>query len=140
MPIESNGTSKSLPERPNLRHLKDQAKDLFETGKASSLTNAQFQIARLYGFASWPKLKAHVDSIEMCAQVKEAVDTHDDARIRNLMTKPGLRAAIERLHGSEGWSRLKACVAEFLGINKGDVDELKQAIGENDFERASRLS
>ena len=47
-----------LPERPNLRHLRDQAKDLVRTGVAPALANAQFQIARLYGFASWPKLKA----------------------------------------------------------------------------------
>ena len=53
-----------LPDRPNLRHLKDQAKDLVKSGKASSIADAQFQIARLYGFPSWPKLKAHVDSLE----------------------------------------------------------------------------
>ena len=52
-----------LPERPNLRHLKDQAKDLLKAGDAASIAAAQFQIARLYGFASWPKLKAHVESL-----------------------------------------------------------------------------
>jgi hypothetical protein len=50
-----------LPAGPNLRHLKDQAKDLLKRGKAPSLANAQFQIAELYGFPSWPKLKSHVD-------------------------------------------------------------------------------
>jgi hypothetical protein len=53
-----------LPDRPNLRHLRNQAKDLLKTGAASSITEAQFQIARLYGFASWPKLRTHVDSFE----------------------------------------------------------------------------
>ena len=62
MSTESNGTPQALPDRPNLRHLKDQAKDLLKAGRAASLADAQFQIARLYGFASWPKLKAHVES------------------------------------------------------------------------------
>ena len=57
------GGSQSLPERPNLQHLKNQAKDLLRAGGAASLAEAQFQIARSYGFASWPKLKAHVESL-----------------------------------------------------------------------------
>lgn len=139
MSTESNETPKSLPERPNLRHLKDQAKDLLDTGQASSLTNAQFKIARLYGFASWPKLKAHVDSIEACAELKDAVDAHDGDRVRTLMTNPALQPAVERLHGPGSWSKLKAYLAEFLGIDKGDVAELKQAIGNGDLERVKTL-
>ena len=112
MSTESNETPKSLPERPNLRHLKDQAKDLLETGQASSLTDAQFKIARLYGFASWPKLKAHVDSVEVCAELKDAIDAHDGDRVRALMTNPALQPAVERLHGSDGWS-------ETQGLRRG---------------------
>src|ERR1700704_2710942 len=67
--------SRPLPDRPNLRHLKDQAKDLLEAGAAASVTDAQFKIARLYGFASWPKLKAHIDSLEEIGQLKQAIDT-----------------------------------------------------------------
>ena len=68
---------RSLPDRANLRHLKDQAKSLFKGGGAASLTEAQFQIARLYGFASWPKLKAHVESVEEIGQLKHAIDTNE---------------------------------------------------------------
>src|SRR6185437_13387015 len=50
-----------LPSQPNLRHLKDQAKDLLKAGEAESLAAAQFEVARRYGFASWPKLKAHIE-------------------------------------------------------------------------------
>jgi hypothetical protein len=64
MSTEPNGASRPLPDRPNLRHLKGQAKDRPKAGAAPSLADAQFQIARLYGFASWPKLKAHVESLE----------------------------------------------------------------------------
>jgi ankyrin repeat protein len=83
--------SKSLPSRPNLEQLKNQAKDLLkahDSGDAEalqriqashpdysnasedqiratklSLSDAQLVIAREYGFASWPKLKEHVESL-----------------------------------------------------------------------------
>ena len=42
--------TRTLPDRPNLRHLKDQAKDLLKAGGAASLTDAQFRIARQSGF------------------------------------------------------------------------------------------
>src|SRR5262245_62817001 len=87
MPTDPHGASRPLPDRPNLRHLKDQAKDLVKAGAAASLADAQFQIARLYGFASWPKLKAHVESFEEIGQLKQAIDTNDIARVKTLMTK-----------------------------------------------------
>ena len=83
-----------LPDRPNLRHLKAQAKDLLKAGAAASVTDAQFKIARLYGFASWPKLKAHVDSLEEVGQLKQAIDTNDVDRVKALMTRnPALHRA-----------------------------------------------
>jgi ankyrin repeat protein len=83
-----------LPDRPSLRHLKDQAKDLLKTGAAKSITDAQFRIACLYGFASWPKLKAHVESFEEIGQLKQAIDTNDIVRVKTLMTRnPGLHSA-----------------------------------------------
>ncbi|HEY2168353.1 MAG TPA: ankyrin repeat domain-containing protein, partial [Candidatus Angelobacter sp.] len=87
-----------LPDRPNLRHLKDQAKDLMKdmlrAGQACSLTEAQYKIARLYGFASWPKLKAHVESLEEIGQLKQAIDSNDLATVKKLMTcNPALHSA-----------------------------------------------
>ncbi len=94
MPTHSEDTPRPLPERPNLRHLKDQAKDLHKAGQAESLTDAQFKIARLYGFASWPKLKEHVDSLEEIGQLKLAIDTNDLERVKSLMTRnPALHRA-----------------------------------------------
>lgn len=56
--------SRALPERPNLDHLKKQAKDLLPELQAAKrgarLADAQHAIATSYGFASWPKLKDHV--------------------------------------------------------------------------------
>src|ERR1700720_1059990 len=85
---------RSLPDRPNLRYLKDQAKDLLKSGKAKSLADAQFQIARLYGFASWPKLKAHVESFQEIGQLKQAIDANNIVRVTTLMTRnPALHSA-----------------------------------------------
>jgi hypothetical protein len=94
MSTDSPQTPRPLPDRPNLRHLKDQAKDLLKSSHAQSLTDAQFQIARLYGFASWPKLKAHVDSLEELGQLKQAIDTNNVERVKLLMTRnPALHRA-----------------------------------------------
>src|SRR5215469_8850416 len=94
MSTEPNGNSRPLPDRPNLRHLKDQAKDLLKAGTAASLADAQFQIARLYGFASWPKLKTHVESFEEVGQLKRAIDTNDIVRVQTMMTRnPALHRA-----------------------------------------------
>jgi len=83
-----------LPDRPSLRHLKQQARDLIKSGEAKSIADAQFTIARLYGFASWPKLKAHVEAFEEVAQLKRAIDSNDLARVQNLMTRnPALHRA-----------------------------------------------
>ena len=76
-----------LPDRPNLRHLKNQAKDLFKAGAARSITEAQFKIACLYGFASWPKLKAHVRSLEELGQLKQAIDTNDVESVKTLLVR-----------------------------------------------------
>ena len=90
----SEDAPRPLPERPNLRHLKDQAKDLLKAGGVESLAAAQFKIARGYGFASWPKLKAHVDSLEEIGQLKLAIDTNDFEKIKTMMMRnPALHRA-----------------------------------------------
>src|SRR5580658_3903910 len=86
--------STQLPPHPNLRHLKNQARDLHKSGHAKSLADAQFQIARHYGFASWPKLKSHVESLEQIGQLKNAVDANDLPRVKAIMTQiPALHRA-----------------------------------------------
>jgi ankyrin repeat protein len=91
MPNESNQEPRPLPERANLRHLKDEAKALRKAGGAVSLSAGLFQIARQYGFASWPKLKAHVDRLEAAqreiAELKQAIDTNDLESVKALMTR-----------------------------------------------------
>jgi ankyrin repeat protein len=88
------GAVRLLPARPNLRHLKDQARELIKAGGAKYLAAAQLQVARTYGFASWPKLKAHVDLLEEAGQLKEAIDQNDLVRAKTIMlTNPSLHEA-----------------------------------------------
>ena len=94
MSSPSEEPARQLPANPDLRHLKDQAKDLLKAGQAESLARAQFQIARQYGFASWPKLKAHVESLQLAGQLKLAIDAEDLEQVKRLMTRrPELHGA-----------------------------------------------
>jgi ankyrin repeat protein len=94
MPTHPEPSPRPLPDHPNLRHLKDQARELRKAGGAATLAAAQFEIARQYGFASWPKLKAHVDSLEQTGRLKQAIDTNDFEEVKRLMTRnPALHRA-----------------------------------------------
>jgi len=59
--------SLALPSRPNLDHLRKQAKTRLRELQArtpdAQLADAQHAVARDYGFASWPKLQAHVRTL-----------------------------------------------------------------------------
>src|SRR5436309_6385712 len=60
-------TSRDLPRRPSLEHLRNEARDLHRERKATDpdakLSHAQLAVARSYGFPSWPKLREHVETI-----------------------------------------------------------------------------
>jgi hypothetical protein len=67
MSLSHDGISsaRALPQRPNLEHLRNEAKrrldGLRATKAGAKLADAQFQLAREYGFASWRELKAEVE-------------------------------------------------------------------------------
>jgi ankyrin repeat protein len=102
--------TRTLPEHPHLDQLRRQAKDVLEqflSGDSSAIAevnthyrdadpetfalhDAQFVVARQYGFDSWPKLKAYVDGVTV-NQLVAAVRSGDDARVRALLkTRPEL--------------------------------------------------
>ena len=86
--------ARPLPDRPNLRHLKDQAKDLLKAGNTRTLSDAQLQIALQYGFPSWLKLKTHVDSLEESGQLKDAIDLNNLSLVQSMMLRnPALHKA-----------------------------------------------
>ncbi len=111
--------SRLLPSRPDLDHLKYQAKDLrtgHEAGDSTALqrirefhprfrgatdadiaaaaiaqADALLTIAREYGFASWPKLKRHVEGIEALEQRVATLRTAfaaGDGETRRRLLKP----------------------------------------------------
>jgi ankyrin repeat protein len=111
--------SRELPEKPNLEHLKKQAKELlrdFQQGDSvaterfrahvpavaagtGKLADALHVIAREYGFKSWPKLKEHVESISRALEPAEmlsvavcASDAGKTARV--LDSYPELKARL----------------------------------------------
>lgn len=58
--------SRNLPARPNLEYLKKEAKQRLDVLRrhdpAAQLADAQHVVAKEYGFATWPQLKAHVEA------------------------------------------------------------------------------
>ncbi len=84
-----------LPERPNLEHLRHQARDLLHSARVGdpvpsaeiasvssriTLSSAQLAIARSYGFPSWPRLKAEVER-------REILNNRDLKRLEELLTE-----------------------------------------------------
>lgn len=98
--------TRAMRENPDLDQLKRQAKELLEAYRASSpegvaevtayhrtatpetfaLHDAQFVLARSYGFESWPKLKASVDGVT-AATLHAAVENGDLRTARELLTR-----------------------------------------------------
>jgi ankyrin repeat protein len=96
--------TRRLPAHPNLQQLRKQAKDLLERYQAGdaaatsqvetfernpsrsqfALADAQRVLARAYGFESWPKLKAFVDSVNV-ARLADAVNSGDLAQVRSIL-------------------------------------------------------
>jgi len=112
MPTPPDETPRPLPDRPDLRHLRDQARDLLRREEAESLTDAQFRIARRYGFASWPKLKQHVESLGRMGELQTAVDSDDADRARALLTAdPALHLAPIGYGGNAALTRVAECRA-----------------------------
>lgn len=108
MPFDSNRAYRSLPHSPDLGHLRDEAKSLKkscasgdagaiafvefhrgETTSAVKLADAQFAVARSYGFKSWVRLKAFVEAQsrtpeERGALLLQSLFTDNHALLREL--------------------------------------------------------
>jgi ankyrin repeat protein len=65
-----------LPDNPNLEWLRKQAKarlaELRQANPRARLAEAQFELAKRYGFSSWRALKAHLDSLTVDGQIIES--------------------------------------------------------------------
>jgi len=125
---------RSLPERPSLEQLRKQAKDLLRDARAgdasalarlsaiaagaeTTLSNAQLAVAREYGFASWPKMVHHVESVTNGGFVLRPL-------IRPVELSPGRRWKLT--DGTDG--RTDDVFAMFVAAREGDIAKVKQLV------------
>ncbi len=142
--------SRQLPTKPNLEHLKKQAKQLlhnFQQGdpvaveqfqslamprapESPKLADAQHAIAHDYGFASWPKLKEHVESLTRLLEPREQLSAAVRASnaewvARLLASHPALKTEInDPMHNHGGMQALLAAVQR---TDRKTIDVLLEA-------------
>jgi ankyrin repeat protein len=79
----------SLPEAPSLEWLRKQAKrrleELRKTDPDARLADAQFEVAKEYGFSSWRALKWNIDSLTVDGQLFSAATQGDVAKLAALL-------------------------------------------------------
>ena len=114
---QSRGQSRELPERPDLRRLKDEAKQRVRAGQFPTLADAQLAVAREHGFVSWPRLKTFVDTRALDIGARAA------ALVRSACSSD-LRTARTLLEAEPGLARhdlATACVT-------GEIDDVRRRI------------
>jgi len=94
--------SSSLPSRPSIDQLRKRAKerlaDMRATDASAKLADAQFQLAREYGFDSWPKLVDYMSTV--------------DPRL----AEPQITAPVSRVLGATDVDRTVAFWCDVLGF------------------------
>ena len=85
----SASASRSLPDAPNLEWLRKEAKrrldELRKANPSAKLADAQFDLAKHYGFSSWRALKAHVDSLTVDGRLFDAAKKGDVGALTALL-------------------------------------------------------
>jgi ankyrin repeat protein len=88
---ESASGALPLPETPNLKWLRKRAKhhldELRTANPDAQLADAQFDVARQYGFPSWRALKSHIDSLTIDGQLFDAARKGDIRQLAALLDK-----------------------------------------------------
>jgi len=121
--------SRQLPEKPNLGYLKKQAKALLRSMRQGKLADAQHTLAKEYGFASWAKLKSHVEALGLtpAEALKTAVSDNDAPRVREILDRyPELRARIDDPLPNYGFGQ-HALFAAVQRSNRSAIDVLLRA-------------
>ena len=81
--------SLELPDNPNLEWLRKQAKtrlaELRQANPSAKLAEAQFDIAKRYGFSSWRALKGHIDSLTVDGQIIDSARKGNVESLRRLL-------------------------------------------------------
>ena len=121
--------SRELPATPSLEFLKKQAKALLRKMPQGKLADAQHTLANEYGFTTWAKLKAHVESLSSspAEELKTAVCESDAARVKELIRRhPELRARINDPLPDYGFGA-QALFASVQRSDKATIDVLLEA-------------
>jgi len=121
--------SRQLPEKPNLEFLKKQAKELLRDMRQGKLADAQHTLANEYGFATWAKLKAHVEALGFspAEALKAAVCDGDSDQVREVLERyPELRARIDDPLPNYGFGQ-HALFAAVQRSNRATIEVLLQA-------------
>ena len=104
--------ARRLPGRPSLEQLRKQAKEKLAEQRAANpaakLSDAQYELAREYGFESWPKLVHHVEALDP-----------DQRRPRELSSDEPLMWAVGK--GTDVWDLFQACI-------KGDLPAVQRLL------------
>jgi ankyrin repeat protein len=140
--------SRELPAKPNLEHLKKQAKELLHdlqqrkpdamerfhtfasdsTPDTAKLADAQHVLARECGFFSWPKLKEQVDSLTLtpAEQLAAAVRAQNVQRVGQVLEQhPELKAHLDEPLPT--FSDLTLLLAAVQRTDRQTIDVLLQA-------------
>jgi len=87
-PPRASGSS-SLPDAPNLDWLRKQAKrtlsELRKTDSRAKLADAQFELAKQYGFSSWRALKTHIDGLTVEGRLFDLAKNGDARELAALL-------------------------------------------------------
>jgi len=150
--------SRQLPSNPSLEQLKKQARELLQacqSGEAQARTriksvvprlsglseadlakakltlrDAQLVLARESGFASWAKLKSHLERLPSAATPEQiiqlAAERLDDAArvVRNLKWEPQKLGIVMIALGQE------VCAEVMTHLSDGDIETVTRAVGE----------
>ncbi len=89
MSEQTPASAQKLPDNPNLDWLRKAAKkrlaELRKSDAKAKLADAQFSMAKEYGFASWRALKAEVDSRTIDGQLQQAIKKGELATLKSLL-------------------------------------------------------
>src|SRR5271165_606177 len=121
--------SRQLPEKPNLEYLKKEAKELLRGMRQGKLADAQYALANEYGFATWAKLKAHVEALALTPPeaLTAAIRDQDAARVTQLLERhPELRASIDAPLANYGFG-IHALFAAVQRSDRATIDVLLRA-------------
>lgn len=136
-----------LPSRPNLEHLKNQARKLLRsrlaadestilrfskmgfTGERPRLSDALRVMAREYGFDTWPKLKLHIaaESGDPVEALAAAIKGNNASLVRELLSRhPELKSSINEPSGHYSFDA-PALIVAVHKANRDVIDALLDA-------------